>query len=243
MTKNEFLSRLKDELTIRQIADRDDIVNEYEQHFAYKLADGFPEEEVVAKLGDPVMLAAQFEPDGPDRDQEGSGRMARVIFALISLPVALLLFLLILAGIVLLASSLAFGGLAVVLLGGIQVSPLIPTLPYWTGAIFGISLASLSVLLAVGCFYYAAFIRQLTRSYGRFRHNTIASASGQATLPGLAIHPQLGGRIKRRLRLTALLAFTLCAISFTLAFLAAVLTTGSFEFWHSWNWFTKVPVG
>ncbi len=243
MMKNEFLSRLTDELKIRQIADRDDIVNEYEQHFAYKLADGFPEEEIVAKLGDPVMIAAQFEPDGPDRGQERAGKMASLVFALISFPVALLLLLLILGGIVLLAASLAFGGLAVALLADIKVTSLIPAMPYWTGAIFGISLASLAVLLAVGSLYYAAFIRQLVRSYRRLRHNTIASVSGQATLPGLAIHPQLEARTNRRLRMTALLSFTLCAISFTLAFIAAVLSTGSFEFWHSWNWFARVLVG
>ena len=43
--------------------DRDtaaDVVEEYQQHFAFKLADGYSEEEIAARLGDPVALAAQL---------------------------------------------------------------------------------------------------------------------------------------------------------------------------------------
>ena len=43
--------------------DRDtaaDVVEEYQQHFSFKLADGYSEEEIAARLGDPVALAAQL---------------------------------------------------------------------------------------------------------------------------------------------------------------------------------------
>lgn len=36
------------------------MVEEYQQHFSFKLADGYSEEEIAARLGDPVALAAQF---------------------------------------------------------------------------------------------------------------------------------------------------------------------------------------
>ena len=61
MTRTEFLSKLADELRKNRIADADDILSEYEQHFAFKMADGITEEEIAARHGDPAELALQFE--------------------------------------------------------------------------------------------------------------------------------------------------------------------------------------
>lgn len=61
MTKNEFMTRLISELHKRNVADSADVAEEYEQHFAFKLADGYSEEEIAARLGVPEELAAQFE--------------------------------------------------------------------------------------------------------------------------------------------------------------------------------------
>lgn len=62
MTKLEFMSKLASELHKRNIADATDVLEEYEQHFAFKLSDGYSEEEIAARLGSPADLAAQFEP-------------------------------------------------------------------------------------------------------------------------------------------------------------------------------------
>ena len=62
MTKNEFMEKLAKELKARGVADAADIEEEYEQHFAFKLADGYSEEEIAARLGSPAELAAQFDP-------------------------------------------------------------------------------------------------------------------------------------------------------------------------------------
>lgn len=67
MTKHEFMTRLTNELHKRNVADAADIAEEYEQHFAFKLADGYSEEEIAAKLGAPEELAAQFG-DVPQAD-------------------------------------------------------------------------------------------------------------------------------------------------------------------------------
>lgn len=58
MKKNEFMTKLADELKKRGVEDADDVAAEYEQHFAFKLADGYSEEEIAAKLGDPAALVA-----------------------------------------------------------------------------------------------------------------------------------------------------------------------------------------
>lgn len=60
MTKNEFMTKLSNELLKRNISDAADILDEYEQHFGLKTADGYSEEEIAAKLGNPAELAAQF---------------------------------------------------------------------------------------------------------------------------------------------------------------------------------------
>lgn len=58
MKKNEFMTKLADELKNRGVEDADDVAAEYEQHFAFKLADGYSEEEIASELGDPAVLVA-----------------------------------------------------------------------------------------------------------------------------------------------------------------------------------------
>lgn len=60
MTRNEFVTQLTAELHKRNVAAAADVVEEYQQHFSFKLADGYSEEEIAARLGDPVALTAQF---------------------------------------------------------------------------------------------------------------------------------------------------------------------------------------
>ena len=67
MTRNEFVTQRTAELHKRNVAAAD-VVEEYQQHFSFKLADGYSEEEIAARLGDPVALAAQLgEPETGER--------------------------------------------------------------------------------------------------------------------------------------------------------------------------------
>lgn len=238
MTKNEFMTRLTSELRKRNVADAADVVEEYEQHFAFKLADGYSEEEIAAKLGSPEELAAQFESTDTAKKAGGSKALAVAGLCFVDLFAGLFFVLLAGFGIVLVAASLSFAALAVCLLGGLNIYGLIPMMPYWCGAILALSFASLAVLVAVGCVYYAAFLRQLLRSFARFQHNTLATASGEATLPALAIHPQFSAKTKRRLRGVALISLALFAACFVLSYVVCTLSAGSFQFWHTWGWFS-----
>ena len=67
MTKLEFMTQLERALKKHGAADCEDIMEEYGQHFAFKLADGYSEEEIAAKLGAPEELARQSPPFLPDR--------------------------------------------------------------------------------------------------------------------------------------------------------------------------------
>lgn len=61
MTKNEFMTGLKLALSDMKIANIDDIVADYEEHFSHALAGGKTEEEVSKKLGNPVTIAKAYE--------------------------------------------------------------------------------------------------------------------------------------------------------------------------------------
>lgn len=62
MTKIEWMAQFETELHKRKVTDAAEIAEEYGQHFAFKSADGYSEEEIAAKPGFPVKLAAQFKP-------------------------------------------------------------------------------------------------------------------------------------------------------------------------------------
>ena len=205
-----------------------------------KMADGYIEEEIAARLGDPTALAAQFD-DAEETPEKKGGSKPLVVAGLCFADVFAGLFFILLAawGLVLAAAALGAAGTAVCLLGKVELGGLLPELPYWCGAMLALTLAALAVLLAAGCVYFCAFLRQLMRSYGRFRKNALASASGEAGLPPLPISPQFSPKARRRLRTVALVALALFAACFVLAYFVCALSAGSVQFWHAWGWFAK----
>ncbi len=110
MTKKEFMEKLAKELKARGMADAADIEEEYEQHFAFKLADGYSEEEIAAKLGVPLRLAAQFEPsDAPKSGERRSSVLTWLWLAWADLFFGVFAAQLVAFGLVLCACGLSFG--------------------------------------------------------------------------------------------------------------------------------------
>ena len=236
MKKNEFLAKLTSVLEKNQVADAAEIIEEYAQHFAFKLADGYSEEEIAARLGDPEQLAMQYE-RGSSAATKGSGVLTKIGVGFADVFAGLFFLLLAAAGLVIAAAAIAFAAVGVCMIAGASPYSLIPSMPYWCGAIIGVSLVALGVLAAVGCIYYWALIRQLVRSFGRFQHNIIAAATGDPVLPSLPAHVQLAPKTNRRLRSLALIALLAFAVCFILAIVACVLSAGNIQFWHTWGWF------
>ena len=237
MTEHEFLTQLSAQLKKDRVADADDITNEYAQHFAYKRADGYSEDEIAAKLGDPAALSAQFAQSGAKGEPHAAAPLVTAGLCLAGVFAGLFFLLLAAWGLVMAAGSLVCAAAAVCLLAGQTAGGLIPTMPYWCGAIFALTLAALAVLIAAGCGYYCSFMHQLARSYLRFSHNVRAAAAGQPQLPSLSIRPQLPAKVNRRLRSAALVSLALFAACFVLTYLVCCLSAGSWEFWHVWGWF------
>lgn len=237
MTRNEFMEKQTEELRRRRVGDAAEVAEEYEQHFAFKLADGYSEEEIAARLGDPAALAAQFEPQSkPPRRSAG---LTRLWLSIVDLFFGILTVFLGAFGVVLGACVVAFGATGICLIGGLERLPMVslPSMPLWCGIILGLSLLGLAALSAVGCVWFFAFWRQTFRAYGRFRQNALAPCRGEAVLPGLPLAPQLSGKAKRRLRTAALAGLVLFAVCFVGGYLACSLAAGSPEFWHVWGWF------
>ena len=120
MTKSQFLQSLETELKSRRLPDAGEILEEYEQHFSFKLADGYTEQEIARNLGSPFEIAAQFDPQSPKREAPG-GRSAIIAgLCLASVPTAGFFLLLAGWGIIVACSSLVSLAVAACLLGGIS---------------------------------------------------------------------------------------------------------------------------
>ena len=158
------MEKLAKELKARGVADAADIEEEYEQHFAFKLADGYSEEEIAAKLGDPAKLAAQF---GAESAPTGKGgKKAAVVTGFVFLDIVTVLGFIALAAfaLVLAAAAIGFAAVGVSLVTKASLYGVIPAMPYGSAVILGIASLALAVLTGIGCAWYTAFVRQSVRA-------------------------------------------------------------------------------
>ena len=238
MTKLEFMTELSQELKRRGLADCDEILEEYEEHFAFKVADGYSEEEIAAKLGAPKDLAAQFDP--APRKKTGAGRFFTVFgLCWLDLFYGIFVVLLLAWGVVMASMVLSFGLVGICLVGNLGVLPVVslPEMPYVSALLLGISLLGLAAVCVVGCVYYFAFVRQFCKAYARFCKNALSASRGEPALPALPFYPQFSPARRRSLR-TVLLVSLVCFGVFLVAgaSLSAILA-GNVQFWHVWHWF------
>jgi uncharacterized membrane protein len=234
----EFFEIMKKTLVANKVADIDDIVSEYEQHFVFKLADGYAEEEIAAKLGDPKELANQFTSEKTTRNKSAGNRIMVASGLVFTDFFAASFF------IILYAWAFALGALAVasavtgtVLLFGQNIYGLLPFMPYSSALLFAISMFLIAILAAVGTLYCVLFFNQLLRAYRRWHHNAYALVSDKPVYPPLAMYPQVNPKTNRRLRSIALIELLLFAVFFVATFIVSSISAGSFGFWHAWNWF------
>lgn len=237
MKQSEFLEQLAAALRQNGVADIADIEEEYAQHFAFRLADGFSEEEIAAKLGDPAQLAAQFGAAPARPAQKGSLPATVAGLCLADLGAGAFFVLLAAWGVALVAAALGSLAVAVCLLCNTGLAAPVVPMPYGSAALFGAALAALAVLAAVGSAYFFAFLRQLARAYGRFHRNAMAAARGRAVLPAVPPYPRFAPKAKRRMRLVALIALCAFAALAVLACAVSMLQANAVEFWHTWGWF------
>ena len=234
MTKLEYLSQLKNELKRNGIADADDIVSEYEQHFRFKLADGFSEEEIAAKLAAPETIASQFAGIRGVKKRTGSKKFVLLLWlTLIGVFECVLYaaFLAFIAG--LFCASLVPAALGAELIAGVNYLNILPPMPYGGAVVFGITLLALAVMLLLFAIYCFAYLRQIVRASLRWRKNLIHDEA----MPLLPMSPQFSPKTRRILRGMMLWAVLIFGIAFIAGFSILALYTRSMGFWHALGWF------
>jgi uncharacterized membrane protein len=88
MNRAHFMAQLRDGLSGLHHSDIDDILHDYESHFADGAADGRTEDEVAAALGDPARLARELRAEVGFRRWEkdrSPGNLLGVVLALLGL--------------------------------------------------------------------------------------------------------------------------------------------------------------
>ena len=234
MTKQDYLTALKQELNKNAVADAEDIVSEYEQHFAFKLADGFSEEEIAAKLGAPAQIALQFA--GLPREQKRkSGKKTLLVLWLTIMGVFEVMlygaFLYFIVG--LFIGSLVPVALGVEFIAGLNFMNILPPMPYGAAIVCGISLIALGVMIFLFAVYCFAILKQMMRASLRWRRNMIR----EEALPLLPLSPQFAPKTRRALRGILLWAVLIFAVTFIAGFAILALYTHSWGFWHALGWF------
>lgn len=234
MTKQEYLNELKSELNKNSVMDADDILSEYEQHFLFKLADGFSEEEISAKLGAPAQIALQFAGLPVERKRKGGKKTLLIVWlTVIGIFEVMLYGAFLFFNIGLFCGALVPAALGVELIAGLNFMNILPPMPYGGAIVFGIMLIALSVMLFLFGIYCFAFLRQMVRASLRWRKNLVKDEA----LPLLPMSPQFTPKTRRALRGIMLWAVLVFAIAFIAGYAILTLYTHSFGFWHALGWF------
>jgi uncharacterized membrane protein len=85
MTQDQFLNTLRRRLAGMSLAEMDEIIDDYTNHFADGLAAGRTEEEIAAALGDPMRLARELRAEVSVRRWENHRTPSNFISALFGL--------------------------------------------------------------------------------------------------------------------------------------------------------------
>ncbi len=237
MNRHKFMETLKKNLELNNVDEIEDILGEYEEHFARKLADGFSEEEIARKLGDPAEIAAQYESSSCRPAERLANRIPLVIGIYFADIWIVMFFAVVYAwDLVLALFSLASGlaGICLIASPSLILSPSgITYIPYLPGALLGIALTALGVVstvLTICCYMLGA---KLSAAWLKWHKNTLA---GRNNVP-YSIFPLFESKTRHRLRKVMLIALAVFGMLFAAAFTALVLSAGSLEFWHEWGWF------
>lgn len=237
MTKEQYLYTLRTILEKAQVADVDEILSDYEAHFARKERDGYTEEEIARKLGSPEDIASDFATPVPAAKKGGFKRLAKWIgLIFLDLIIMVVVFAVLISWVVALAAA-AFGVLVLgaYVLAGLEGLAFIPVVPVPGRIIIGIAIIALGMLFVCATRWFFLFTVQMFRSYGRW-HGNVWFARHELPLPAM---PQVTGKRKRVWRAILQWSILIFTVAFVLGYIALCLQAGELEFWHTWHWIEK----
>lgn len=232
MTKKEYLDELRKELKSKNVKDIEDIIFEYEEHFNFKMEEGFTEEEIVKKLPAPKDIANEYAPkDIPVNKFEKGTKITGLTF--LSIPLGMIYILMWASVGVLGLFSLAclVGGFS--LITTINIGGIIPYIPYLPALIIGIACFGLSVLSAIGTFYMFMYIKQWGKVYIRWCKNI----ANNNPYPSISKQPKISKKLSSKLKLISAIGLVCFVTAFIIGYIFMCIASKSFEPWHVWNWF------
>lgn len=233
MNKNQYLEELRKELKANNVSDIEDIISEYEQHFAFKLEEGATEEEISRKLSSPKEIAREYvknENINNNKYEKGI-KLTGIVF--MSIPLFFVYALMFASVIVIGAFSVVSVATGFCLISTINVGGLIPSLPYFPAFILGLSLFSLALLSGVGTFYLFMYIKQWGKIYLRWCFNLINNNH----YPTISKHPNISKKLSSKLKLIAVICLVIFIVMLTIGYFSLCISAGSLEPWHVYNWF------
>lgn len=229
--KTEYLSVLSKALKDAKASNIPSILKEYEAYFARKEADGFSEQDAIAKLEDPLVIAQQFSPEYSRRGRAPS--IMVVIGLIIASLFAFCFFIFLYAwAIILAAFAAAVAVIGICLMLGANIKGYIPYIPPIESILLSISFIALTVLIAIVIIYCFLYAKRLLHIYCRWVHNVFSCRYA----PPLSKHPPLKPKLVRKLRDTSLFSATVFASFFAAAIVILCLHTQSITFWHALGW-------
>lgn len=237
MNKQSYLNELNTQLKTNHVEDIEEIIAEYNEHFARKMADGYSEEEIASKLGKPKDIALQFAPAESKTEKNHGNKILTGIglfFAdLFAVPFFIVMYAwMFVLGAVSISSALC--GISLI------IRPLLPTdiiflppMPYTGGVIMGAMMIAFGVLAAAATVYSCALSVQMGKSYMRWHKNM----TNDGKYPPYSMHPILKDQLRRKLRAVSLIALVVFGATFIIGYIVLSASAGSLGFWHVWHWF------
>lgn len=232
MNKQEFMQVLKKELEQNNVADIDEILSDFAEHFEYKLEEGKTEEDVVRKIGNPVDIAKDYSLQAKSNksDKNPVAIIGLIFLDLFTFPIFLSMWL---STLVLGVFGVALIALGIMMILTLNIYEIIPSMPYITSLLLGISMLGLSISTFIGTFYTFRYVGQWQKAYGRWHKNLLH----KNIYPSLSMHPKFSKRLSSTLKLANMLGIVSFVATFTIGYIVSAILANSFEFWHVWEWF------
>lgn len=232
MNKQEFMLILNDELVKNKVNDREDIIADFNEHFICKLEEGKTEEEVIQKIGNPVEIASDYKNYESDSIKD-QNKIIKIGLYFSDSFTYFTLFMVWLCIFVLGLMSISFFVMSGLLITTLNISDLIPSMPYISSLLFGLSVLGLAVLTLIGTIFLVLYANHWHKTYRRWRKNAI---NGHI-FPSMSIHPNPSKRFTTKLKLLNIFSAVVFLAMFTVGFVVSTIIAESIEFWHVWEWF------
>jgi uncharacterized membrane protein len=183
MNKEKFMNALKAEFNGASDADLQEILSDYEEHFANGKEAGKTEESIAAELGDPKLIAKEIRTLSLVKKAEERPTFWNVLRAILALSLFNLIFVLgpfmaavgIIIGFFTAAISVVIAGIATIII--VCINPMIQAFDFGvhpvTLVLLAISMISLGILGVIAMYYLTKFFFRMTLKYVRLNLNLI----------------------------------------------------------------------